>query len=137
MFVALLHAVLDPREKTLKLYKARQTQPIILSGEGSKPLLIDTEGDRFPLGIVDDCHYEETKVQLTEGDVVILYTDGVVEALNSEGEMYGFEKLMASIEEGSNLNENSLLEKLMDDVSRFVGSAEQHDDLTIVVVKVE
>jgi serine phosphatase RsbU (regulator of sigma subunit) len=128
---------LDPREKTLKLSNAGQTQPIILSGEGSKPLLIDTEGDRFPLGIVDDCHYEETKVQLKEGDVVILYTDGVVEALNSVGEMYGFDRLMASIEGGRELDENSLLDKLMDDVSSFVGSAEQHDDLTIVVVKVE
>lgn len=136
MFVALLYAGLDPREKMLKLSNAGQTQPIILSGEGSKPLLIDTEGGRFPLGIVDDCHYEETKVQLKEDDVVILYTDGVVEALNSEGEMYGFDRLMASIEEGSNLDENTLLEKLMEDVSRFVGSAEQHDDLTIVVVKV-
>lgn len=128
---------MDPREKTLKLSNAGQTQPIILSGEGSKPLLIDTEGDRFPLGIVDDCHYEETKVQLKEGDVVILYTDGVVEALNSVGEMYGFDRLMASIEGGRELDENSLLDKLMDDVSSFVGSAEQHDDLTIVVVKVE
>jgi len=136
MFVALLYAVLDPREKTLKLSNAGQTQPIISSGERPEPLLIDTEGDKFPLGIVDDCHYEETKVQLKEGDVVTLYTDGVVEALNSEGEMYGFERLMASIEDGSDLDENNLLEKLMDDVSRFVGEVEQHDDLTIVVVKV-
>jgi serine phosphatase RsbU (regulator of sigma subunit) len=137
MFVALLYAVLDPREKTLTLSNAGQTQPIILSGEGSKPLLIDSEGDRFPLGIVDDCHYQETQVQLKKGDVVALYTDGVVEALNSEGEMYGFERLMVSIEEGSNLDENNLLEKLMDDVSCYVGGVEQHDDLTIVIVKAE
>jgi len=136
MFVALLYAVLDPREKTLKLSNAGQTKPIISSGERSEPLLIDTEGDRFPLGIVTDCHYEETRVPLQDRDAVVFYTDGVVEALNDKGEMYGFERLMTSIEAGRELGANALLEKLMDDVLRYVGDVEQHDDLTMVVVKV-
>ena len=67
----------------------------------------------------------------------MLYTDGVVEAMNDKGKMYGFERFMAAIEAGRGLSANALLEKLMDDVSRYVGDAEPHDDLTIVVVQVE
>ena len=136
MFVALLYAVLHPRKKTLTLSNAGQTQPIICPGDRSKPFYIDTEGDRFPLGILKDCDYKETQLRLKQGDTVVFYTDGVVEAMNEKKELYGFERFMTSVEEGRELCSNALLEKLMDDVSRYVGDVEQHDDLTIVVVKV-
>jgi serine phosphatase RsbU (regulator of sigma subunit) len=137
MFVALLYVVVDPQQKTLTLSNAGQTQPIICPGDKSEPLYIDTAGDSFPLGIVKNCRYQETQVPLKQGDTVVLYTDGVVEAMNDKGELYGFERFMTSIEGGRELDATTLLEKLMDDVSRYVGGAEQHDDLTIVVVKVE
>ncbi|MHC4277978.1 MAG: SpoIIE family protein phosphatase [Planctomycetota bacterium] len=136
MFVALVYAVLDPRQKTLTLSNAGQTQPVICSNGSSTPVYIDTEGDRFPLGIIKDCDYQETQVQLKQGDTVVFYTDGVVEAMNGKGELYGFERFLTSIEKAKELDANTLLEKLMDDVESYVGDVEQHDDLTIVVVKV-
>ena len=66
---------------------------------------------------------------------MVLYTDGIVEALNESGEMYGFEQFLQVIGEHSALDADELLRKLMADVTRFVGDAKQHDDLTIVVVK--
>ena len=137
MFVALAYTVWDSQHKTLTLSNAGQTQPILCPSDGSKPVYVDTPGDKFPLGIVKKCHYEETQVPLQVGDVVVLYTDGVVEAMNAKGALYGFERFMAAIEAGRGLSANALLEKLMDDVSRYVGDAEPHDDLTIVVVQVE
>ena len=137
MFVALAYTVWDSQQKTLTLSNAGQTQPILCPSDGSKPVYVDTPGDKFPLGIVKKCHYEETQVPLQLGDVLVLYTDGVVEAMNVQGKMYGFERFMASIEAGRALSANALLEKLIDDVSRYVGDAEPHDDLTIVVVQVE
>jgi serine phosphatase RsbU (regulator of sigma subunit) len=137
MFVALLYSILDPRQKMLTLSNAGQTQPIICSSGSSAPLYIDTEGDRFPLGIVKDCDYQETKVPLKRGDTLVFYTDGVVEAMNDKQELYGFERFLTSIGDGRLLDANTLLKKLMDDVSHYVGGVEQHDDLTIVVVKVE
>jgi sigma-B regulation protein RsbU (phosphoserine phosphatase) len=137
MFVALAYTVLDPQQKTLTLSNAGQTQPILCPGDGSKPVYIDTAGDKFPLGIVKKCHYQETQVPLQLGDILVLYTDGVVEAMNDKGKLYGFERFMASIEAGRALSANALLEKLLGDVSRYVGEAEPHDDLTIVVVQVE
>ena len=137
MFVALVYAMLDPADKTLTIVNAGQTQPIICSKKSEKPLLIDSEGDRFPLGIIEDCDYQETIVPLTPGDTVVLYTDGIVEAMNEAGEMYGFDQFMKVIEQNCDLDADAFLRKLMSDVTHFVGDAEQHDDLTIVVLKVE
>jgi serine phosphatase RsbU (regulator of sigma subunit) len=136
MFVALLYAVLDSKEKTMVFSNAGQVQPILCSPEKSKAEYVDTEGDRFPLGIVTDCHYQETRVSLKQGDNLVFYTDGMVEAVNDKGELYGFERFLASIEEGRELGANELLDKLINDVMRYVGKVEQHDDLTAVVVKV-
>jgi sigma-B regulation protein RsbU (phosphoserine phosphatase) len=136
MFVALLYAVLDPQKKTLTFSNAGQVQPILFSSGKSKPEYIDTEGDRFPLGIIKDCHYEENRISLKHGDFLVFYTDGMVEAVNDKGELYGFERFLKSIEEGRELNVNELLEKLIGDVLYYVGHVEQHDDLTTVVVKV-
>ena len=137
MFVALIFAELDPVGKTLTFSNAGQTQPIICSHNSPGGSYIDTEGDRFPLGILQESLYEEKKLQLSEGDTVVFYTDGVVEAMNARGELYGFERFMASVEEGKCLGAQALLEKLMADVACYTGDVEQHDDITIVVVKVE
>jgi len=138
MFVALLYAVLSTGDKSIEMCSAGQTQPILLSGKTGEAKLIETEGDAFPLGIIDDADYRETHLQLTSGDLVIFYTDGVVEAKNKKGEMYGFERFLEAIKVNAGLeNVNLFMEKLIDDINSFVGKAEQHDDLTIVVIKVE
>jgi serine phosphatase RsbU (regulator of sigma subunit)/CHASE2 domain-containing sensor protein len=137
MFVALLYAELNVADKSMGLCSAGQTQPILLSAETGEATLIETEGDAFPLGIVDFAEYQETKLQLNSGDLIIFYTDGVVEALNKKGKMYGFERFLEVIKGNSGLDAGMFLEKLIDDVNSFVGKAEQHDDLTIVVIKVE
>src|SRR5262249_53521359 len=87
MFVALLYAVLDPAARKLTLSNAGQTQPV-LCPFGAEPSYIETEGDTFPLGIVAECDYQESKLSLSEGTVVVFYTDGVVEAMNAQEELY-------------------------------------------------
>lgn len=136
MFVALLYAELNPEGKILTLSNAGQTKPVICPGDRSMPSFIDTDGDTFPLGIIGDCDYQEKQVPLKEGDTLVFYTDGVVEAMNSKEEMYGFDRLLTSTEEGRGLDAEAMLEKLMNDISNFVGGVEQHDDLTMVVVRV-
>jgi serine phosphatase RsbU (regulator of sigma subunit) len=137
MFVALLYAVLDPREKTLTFTNAGQVSPVLFSPEKAKPEYIDTEGDRFPLGIIKECDYQAKLVSLKQGDILVFYTDGMVEAVNDKSELYGFERFLVSIEEGRELGADELLEKLINDVMLYAGKVEQHDDLTAVVVKVD
>ena len=137
MFVALLYAVLNKDEKRLGMCSAGQTQPILLSAKTGEATLIETEGDAFPLGIIDDADYQETMLQLDSGDLAIFYTDGVVEAMNKKGKMYGFDRFLEVIKGNSGLDADIFLEKLINDINSFVGKAEQHDDLTIVVIKVD
>jgi serine phosphatase RsbU (regulator of sigma subunit) len=137
MFVALLYGVIDPQKKTLTLSNAGQTQPVYCSVESVNADYIETPGDRFPLGVIKDCDYQETSVQLRQGDTLVFYTDGIVEAMNDKKEIYGFDRFLNAITAGRHLGADALLEKLMDDVDHFVDGVEQHDDLTMVVVKVE
>jgi len=136
MFVALLYAELKIEEKMIGLCSAGQTQPVHVSSKTGEAVLIETEGDAFPLGIVDFAQYEETEVSMESGDLIIFYTDGVVEAMNKAEEMYGFDRFLAVIKANRKMEAESFLKSLVDDVNRFVGKAEQHDDLTIVVIKV-
>lgn len=134
MFVALVYAVFESGARTLTLSNAGQTQPI-LCAPGAAPCHIETDGDSFPLGIVPDCQYEATTLALPQGSAVVFYTDGAVEAMNGQDEMYGFERFLASIDAHRDLEAPRLLESLFDDIARFVGGTEQHDDITIIVAR--
>jgi serine phosphatase RsbU (regulator of sigma subunit) len=134
MFVALLYAVLDSRNRTITLCSAGQTQPIFSNKDG-KALLIETKGDTFPLGIIDTPEYEDTVLMLSTGDVVVLYTDGIVEAMNTGGEIFGFDRLIETIGTNPTTSAESLLQIILDQIKSFTFGAAQHDDLTLIVVR--
>ena len=134
MFVALLYAVLHPKEKKLSLCSAGQTQPILLSAENGNVRLVDTEGDKFPLGILEDAEYRETQIKLSPGDKVVFSTDGIVEAMNEKKEIFGFDRLLHAVQQGQSMPAPVLLKNIMDQVNAFCGSAAQSDDLTVIVV---
>lgn len=134
MFVALLYAVLDPGNGSLSLCSAGQTQPIHLSARTGEAILVETEGDTFPLGILEEADYRETQLKLAAGDKVIFYTDGIVEAMNEQEEIFGFERLIEVVKGAGSLDAESVLKEILDKVNDFVGGAAQHDDLTVIVV---
>jgi sigma-B regulation protein RsbU (phosphoserine phosphatase) len=137
MFVALIYAVLNSKDRSLSLCSAGQTQPVHLSAKTGKARLVETEGDTFPLGILEEVDYQETRLELEPGDRVILYTDGIVEAMNARQEMFGFERLLEVVRGAKSLTADSLLKVIIDQVDDFAGDAAQHDDLTAIVVSVE
>ena len=80
--------------------------------------------------------YESQSIQLAPNDIVILTTDGLVEATNTMNKMYGFERFEAAIAAGPTDSAQAMLDYLLADWGSFVGQAEPHDDLTIVVIRV-
>jgi sigma-B regulation protein RsbU (phosphoserine phosphatase) len=136
MFVALLFASLDIKKRILTLCSAGQTQPVHYVAETGDATLVETEGDSFPLGILDDADYQETDIQFKPGDKIIFYTDGIVEAMNAKEEMFGFERLMEIMQHAGDMDPESLLNKIVDSVNAFAGNVAQHDDLTIIVLGV-
>lgn len=137
MFVALVYAIADSTNRTLTLANAGQTQPIRCPAQdGAPPAYIETEGDCFPLGIIPDCQYQEAQIVLQSGDTIAFYTDGIVEASNAQDELYGFERLLTTLGEARHLDADAVLNRILDDVNAHVGEAEQHDDITLVILKV-
>jgi serine phosphatase RsbU (regulator of sigma subunit) len=137
MFVALLYAVHNTEDGSVGLCSAGQTQPLLLSAKTAEPTLVETVGDTFPLGILDEANYEETQLQMEPGDKVVYYTDGIVEAMNKHEDMYGFERLHEVVKSSPAENAEALMNDIIRSVSDFTGAAPQHDDLTIIVVSAE
>jgi len=134
MFVALLYAVIDSQNKILTLCSAGQTQPVHVTAGTGAATLVETRGDTFPLGILEDAAYEETQLKLEAGEKVIFYTDGIVEAMNEEEEMFGFDRLLEVVRKSQTKTAEALLEEIKSSVKKFVGSASQHDDITVIVI---
>ena len=135
MFVALLYVVLNAQDKSLSLCSAGQTQPVHVSAKTGAAALVETKGDTFPLGILDEADYQETRLQLEAGDRVVLYTDGIVEAMNEKEEMFGFERLLETVKDSQTMTAETLLDEIKIKVNEFAGNAPQHDDITIIVIQ--
>jgi serine phosphatase RsbU (regulator of sigma subunit)/CHASE2 domain-containing sensor protein len=137
MFVALLYAVLDAEKNTVGMCSAGQTQPLLMSVKAAEPALVETLGDTFPLGILEEANYEETQFQMEPGDKVVFYTDGIVEAMDKNQQIYGFERLHEVVKSSPAETAEALMKDIISSVSDFTGAAPQHDDLTIIVVSAD
>jgi serine phosphatase RsbU (regulator of sigma subunit) len=134
-FVSLIYAILDVRTGRLILARAGHCPMLLVSGNGVRYIRPDGLG----LGLTDrqlfsDVTQEHT-IDLAEGDVCILYTDGLTEA-RANGDEYGYQRLVEVAEGCKHGTASEIKEKILKDVRTFVGSADaHHDDLTLVVVK--
>ncbi|MBW2488825.1 MAG: SpoIIE family protein phosphatase [Deltaproteobacteria bacterium] len=137
MFVALIFAVLNSATRKLTLCNAGQTQPIHYSAETAQARLVVTEGDTFPLGIMEKARYRETELQLAPGDRLLFYTDGIVEAMNAKKKIFGFRRLLDAVQQSNDMDAESLLKEIISRVNAFVGHAAQHDDLTMIIIGVD
>ncbi len=138
-FVSMIYAVIDAKAKTLRYARA-----------GHNPLLLvsrDTAASSAPmpkgmaLGLADsqlfERNLEETTVSLCSGDTLVFYTDGFSEAKNEHGEEYGEARLLNTLRSlSSKPTSREVVQAICKDVQRFIGYAPQHDDMTMVVVKI-
>jgi sigma-B regulation protein RsbU (phosphoserine phosphatase) len=133
MFVTLLLAVLDREEGTLTVASAGHP-PLLLGREGS---LEEAGKGAPPLGTFKDARYETDLRPLVRGDLLVLYSDGLVEALDGQGREYGperLERVIARVEKERSAT--SIREAVLSDLAAFRGTAEPADDVTVVVVRV-
>jgi serine phosphatase RsbU (regulator of sigma subunit) len=135
-FVAFLLAAIDQETRCLTFANAGQTRPILRSGGTVQSL--DSVGVHFALGMKEDSLYEERSVPLQAGDTLFLLTDGFTDAMNSRQEMFGTERIERLLGDPKldTLSAQQMMEHIMADVRAHVSGAPQHDDMTMVVVKV-
>jgi sigma-B regulation protein RsbU (phosphoserine phosphatase) len=80
---------------------------------------------------------EEDRVTLRKGDVLVFYTDGITEAMNQANDLFGDARLARLIEEHGHLDTADLRERILREIEAFVGAADQHDDMTMILMKIE
>jgi len=131
-YVTLLYALWDDPTRTLRLANAGAVQPIQCRNGHSR--ILQAEG--FPLGLMPDAMYDELVVETQPGDVLIFVSDGILDAEDPQGEMYGSERLSEILSHHQQDEPDTLAELILADVSRFQGERERFDDETIIVLKV-
>ncbi len=129
-FVTYVLAIVDPATHKLRLSNAGHMSPIIHRADGSLELF-DEDLVGPPIGVVEDYPYESEEKDLHPGDLVVLFTDGVDEAMNYEDELYGEERLYEFVKSGPRKAEE-LGKALFKDVRRHANGRPQNDDITIM-----
>ncbi len=131
-YVVMLFALWEDEQRRLRVANSGAVQPVLC--RGGQPEIIKTEG--FPLGLFPSVTYEETELTTAPGDVIVLISDGILDAENESDEMYGEERLMAVLCASRELPALQIAEAILADVTRFQGTQERFDDETILILRV-
>jgi len=136
MFVTAVFALIDLEKNTCSLFNAGHLPPYKISGDSKELFKIKRHG--ITLGAVDDISQDmgDTEVifEFKKNDKLVLYTDGVSEAMNSGKNEYGFEKLESFLNSNADKCPKELLKSLLDDVGKFTSGTEQKDDMSIMIL---
>ena len=131
-FVALNLAILNESEKRIDYANGGQPYPLLKRGTQ----IIEIENSDLPLGSMKSVQYESVVFDVAEGDTLIFHSDGLIEALNADEEMYGTERLKTLVSQiPSEYTAAEVIQHIVEDVNKFVEEEEQYDDLTLVVIK--
>jgi sigma-B regulation protein RsbU (phosphoserine phosphatase) len=136
MFVTVFYGILDPGSGTLTYCNAGHNPPLLMTGEGALKL----ERTGMALGVVEEAAWDRGQVQIHPGDALLLYTDGVIDALDPEGNMFGEQGLLQVAQANlaarprEQLSAHEIEEVLLAELHHFVGQAPQFDDITLMVV---
>jgi sigma-B regulation protein RsbU (phosphoserine phosphatase) len=132
-FTTAFLAEFDPTTRTLTYINAGHNNPILRHSSGTVERLVD---GGVPLGIRAEAPYKSGSVTLQADDWLVIFTDGLVEALNDRGEDYGEPRLLDVLRAGAGSSPDELLRRMLGEVDAFVGATPQHDDITCMLVKI-
>ncbi len=144
MNAALVYAVFDLHAHTMTVANAGMIAPLLICrkecavNQATSPVAVCNfvEVGGFPIGAMPDSSYSEVTLTLQSDDIVLFVSDGVVEAKNTSGEIFGFQRLEDLITMLQDEGDTSLLvSHILQRVQEFTGQAEQHDDMTVVAVR--
>lgn len=129
MFITCLYGVLEPRTGLFRYANAGHNLPYVRTSTG----VVELRATGMPLGLLPGMTYEEKEQVLAPGETMLLSSDGIVEAHDSEREMFGFPRMMGIV--AANSGNKNLIQVLLRELDSFVGpTAEQEDDVTLVTV---
>jgi len=134
LFVTMFYAIFDNAKKEV-VYGNGGHLPVLYMPAGKKGIFLDVD-DGTPLGLMEG-EYSGNRINYSSGDIFVFYTDGITEAMNSRRDMYGKERLAEIVYRNGSLSPKELLSAIEKDVRRFEPKSTQHDDITIITLKID
>jgi sigma-B regulation protein RsbU (phosphoserine phosphatase) len=144
-YATFFYAQIDERSRQLRYVNAGHNPPYLLRHiepelggvpEASTMQIDELSTGGTVIGMFPQASYEEAKVDLRRGDVLVLFTDGVTEALNPSEEEFGEARLKDLLRRVAHLPVDDMSAQISQELKRWIAHAEQHDDLTFMVMKV-
>lgn len=136
-FITLTYAVFDLEKKRMTLSRAGHNATLYFQDDDHHFLIPSGLGLGLTSRELFERGLEEVSLKLNSGEILIFYTDGLIEARNLSGEEFGEDRLVELIAAHRKLDAKALNQKIIEEVKKFVGYARQHDDMTVLVAKVE
>jgi sigma-B regulation protein RsbU (phosphoserine phosphatase) len=134
-FMTMLLMAIDVERRQMRWASAGHGYPFIFDREAEAFVALEPGG--LPLGVLDDAAYGESVIEdLAPGQILLAPTDGVWEAQNEQGELYGLDRLAACIARHADGSAQNIVDAIREDVRIFQGAEKQNDDVTMVVVKI-
>ena len=141
MFVTVFYLIIDSKKRRLNYASAGHNPMILFRGSTRQTYYLNPKG--FPIGVqLPEKNYfrnyiESDTIQLAKDDILLLYTDGITEAMNSNRDQFGEGRLQQVLHEYGHLQASQFVEKLKDSIYSFTEGAPQYDDITLVSIKEE
>jgi serine phosphatase RsbU (regulator of sigma subunit) len=134
MFVTLLYGILDCKENTFHYARAGHELPIVMNPHGKWENVGQAVGQ--PLGLFDELLIDEQTLDLPNDSLLVLYTDGVPNALDKQNQMFGLENFLSAITGVKNQPAQELCTQVLEIMDAFRGEEDPYDDVTLVAVKI-
>lgn len=138
VFISMVYGIFDTKGHTITLARAGHNPVIMRSTTGSDVQVVNPMGLALGLdaGEVFSKSIQEVTIPFQQGDLFVFYTDGFPEAMNKTMEEFGEDRLCQTVQQLAQNSATEIMDGIFAEMKRFVGKAKQHDDMTIVVVKV-
>jgi sigma-B regulation protein RsbU (phosphoserine phosphatase) len=134
MFVTVFYGVLDNEKHTLSYVNAGHNPPLIFRAGSDEPEELPATG--IAMGALEDAPYEQGEVSVNAGDILILYTDGVTEAVNDENEMFEIPRRISTVLANRDRSAKEMIQAIIGAVNTFSQKQPQYDDITLMIVRV-
>ncbi len=138
MFITMLYLVYNTRTRELRFARAGHERPLLKRAGSGEPEALDSSG--IAIGLADteifDGAIKDVSVQLAPGDIVVVYTDGITEALDEKNQEWGADSLLKTIDTESSGGVDVLIRAIRDRLAQHVGAQQQYDDITLLAIEV-
>lgn len=135
-FASLFWCYYDPAARLLHYVNAGHLPPMLATHDGGRSFEVHRLEEGGPiLGVLPNVSYRQASAAVSDGGLIVLYSDGVIEAENAAGELYGEERLQAVIAVNAHRPSHEIRDEILRDVQRFLAKARAQDDLTLVVAR--